>query len=249
MLVAIDFDGTFARDPSLFRSIVALIRAHHHDAVLVTGRSDEGPWGDEVRAAVDGLMPIVFAGGAWKREAAMAAGFKPDIWFDDWPEYIAEQDLGLVLGKLGRSAKTEDAPIVVVWRKARTLAHAAASAERVAFEYWTGSGWSLDPDMAEGMCPDAASGLIWHMASRARGTVYERVDGLPEHLYGTKPDTRGGDRWRQETLQAALAWLNERGDSAAAANVVDGYRLAAGSMTLRERRGIAVALLEGDHRG
>lgn len=35
---------------------------------------------------------MIFAASGWKREAARRAGFSVDVWVDDQPEYIAEQD-------------------------------------------------------------------------------------------------------------------------------------------------------------
>ena len=93
ILFAIDYDGTFSADPALFRLFVNLLRAHGHESVLVTGRSDEGPFGAEVKRAVGNLMPIVFAAGDWKKEAAAKAGYKIDVWIDDHPEYVARQNL------------------------------------------------------------------------------------------------------------------------------------------------------------
>lgn len=93
ILFAIDYDGTFSADPCLFRTFVASLRARGHDAVLVTGRSEEGQWGAEVRREVRDLMPIVFAANGWKRDAATAAGFKVDVWIDDHPEYVAQQTI------------------------------------------------------------------------------------------------------------------------------------------------------------
>jgi len=95
MLFAVDFDGTFSRDPVLFRALVALGRRMGHTFVLVTGRSDEGQWGAEVRRAVSDLMPIVFANNGWKRAAAEAAGYKVDVWIDDMPEGIGRLDLAV----------------------------------------------------------------------------------------------------------------------------------------------------------
>lgn len=89
MIVGIDFDGTFAANPHLFSDFVRLLRVHGWQAVLVTGRSDDGQWGDEVRAIVNDLIPIVFAGRRWKKEAASEAGYEVDIWIDDHPESIA----------------------------------------------------------------------------------------------------------------------------------------------------------------
>jgi hypothetical protein len=105
MLFGIDYDGTFSRDPPLFRALVSSVRARGHDVVLVTGRSDVAPWGDEVRKAVGGLMPIVFAADGWKRDAAAQAGFDVDVWIDDHPEYIAKQDPAIVARRDGYTAE------------------------------------------------------------------------------------------------------------------------------------------------
>lgn len=98
MIFGIDFDGTFAADPPLFRAFVGLLREAGHRAVIVTGRkdavmlSDPGRhWGDELRAVVGGLLPIVFAGHEWKKEAAAKAGYAVDVWIDDHPEWIGPQ--------------------------------------------------------------------------------------------------------------------------------------------------------------
>jgi hypothetical protein len=90
MIIAIDYDGTYSRDPLAFYGLVILLRGRGHTCVMVTGRSDEGRWGAEVRNAVGDLMPIVFAAGAWKATAAERAGFKVDVWVDDKPEGVRE---------------------------------------------------------------------------------------------------------------------------------------------------------------
>lgn len=95
LLFGIDYDGTLAADPVLFGWLICSIRMRGHEVLLVTGRSDEGKWGDEVRAALSDIginVPIVFAANGWKRLAAEAAGYKVDIWVDDHPEWIGPQD-------------------------------------------------------------------------------------------------------------------------------------------------------------
>jgi hypothetical protein len=89
----IDFDGTFNRAPRLFDRIIRTLYDEGHTAVIVTGRSDEGQWGAEVREAIGDLIPVVFAARRWKRQAAREAGFHVDIWIDDVPEYVDEQTL------------------------------------------------------------------------------------------------------------------------------------------------------------
>lgn len=98
MTIAIDFDGTFAADPVLFGHFVNDALRMGHTCLILTGRSDEGEYGDEVRRLVrqhlnDANIPIVFAGMAWKRDAAKARGFNVDVFIDDTPEYIAPQNI------------------------------------------------------------------------------------------------------------------------------------------------------------
>jgi len=92
-IIAIDFDDTFTADVKLWQIFIKYAKSRGHICVCVTGRSDEGQWGAEVRREIGGLIPIVFAGRKWKRDAAKEAGFDVDIWIDDNPEYIAEQGL------------------------------------------------------------------------------------------------------------------------------------------------------------
>lgn len=98
MTFGIDFDGTFAADPPLFRAFVWMLHAAGHSAVIVTGRKDDlmlsdpgRHWGDELRAVVGDLLPIVFAGTEWKKEAAAKAGYAVNVWIDDNPEWIGPQ--------------------------------------------------------------------------------------------------------------------------------------------------------------
>lgn len=101
MLIAIDFDGTFAADPRLFHEFARLARSFGHRVVVVSGRSDEPPWGDELREVVGDGIPVVLAGSIWKRAAAEAAGYRVDIWIDDNPEYVGPQDPSLAAVKTG----------------------------------------------------------------------------------------------------------------------------------------------------
>ena len=104
---AIDYHGTFSSDPELFRLLVARIQQAGHTCVLVTGIGDGDRYAAEVRSEVRGLMPIVFANGAWKEEAAKLAGFAVDIWIDDRPEGIRKPTQGFIEA---RDRYTKEAP-------------------------------------------------------------------------------------------------------------------------------------------
>ena len=105
MIFAIDYDGTFSRDPEGFRQVVATLRARGHACVCVTGRSDGGQWGAEVRSAIGDLMPVVFSDGGWKAPAAERAGYKVDVWIDDMPEGIRELRADFAAVKHERGAR------------------------------------------------------------------------------------------------------------------------------------------------
>lgn len=92
MIFGIDFHGTFQRDPTGFRELVRNLQYRGHTCVLVTGIEDGDQYAAEVRREVRELMPIVFAGSRWKKQAAKEAGYAVDVWIDDNPEYVAEQD-------------------------------------------------------------------------------------------------------------------------------------------------------------
>lgn len=94
MIIAVDFDGTYAADPNTFSSVVDMFQSAGHTCIMVTQRSDEYTWGNEVRQVLHEsghpLMPIVFASGMTKNEAATQAGFSVDVWIDDNPYGIYE---------------------------------------------------------------------------------------------------------------------------------------------------------------
>ncbi len=104
MNIAIDYDGTWTRDPTLFAEFARAAMGRGHTVVLLTGRSDDPDdprWAEEVRREIGGLMPIVFAGNQWKREALKRAGFDGHVVFiDDNPEYIAPQDPRMIVNKV-----------------------------------------------------------------------------------------------------------------------------------------------------
>ena len=88
LVVAIDFDGTYAADPELFRAFVDLLKARGHIPIMVTGRPEKYGMDEAPKALVGDTMPIIFAGGEWKIDAVKARGYKVDIWVDDNPTYI-----------------------------------------------------------------------------------------------------------------------------------------------------------------
>lgn len=93
MNIAIDFDGTFSRDPSFFIDVIDAGERCGHKFLIVTGRSDIGDMGVQVRRLVGDRVPIIFAGPDWKRDAVRKRGLTVDIWIDDSPEHVGPQNL------------------------------------------------------------------------------------------------------------------------------------------------------------
>lgn len=93
MNIAIDYDDTFSADPEGWIEVIKLMELRGHKFICVTGRSNEGEFGKPVIKAIDGIIPIVFAGQQWKNKAAEAAGYKIDIWIDDSPLSIGKQTM------------------------------------------------------------------------------------------------------------------------------------------------------------
>ena len=85
MIIAIDFDGTFDRDPPLWVHFIQM--ATHvagHRVVMITGRHKSQPV-----TGVSGLpIRVLYTAGEPKRLVAESVGLKVDIWIDDEPEKI-----------------------------------------------------------------------------------------------------------------------------------------------------------------
>lgn len=93
MIISVDYDQTYSSDPEAFNLIIKLFQNWGHTVICTTGRGGLSPSDDEVRNSIGKLVPVVFAGKEWKRDAALAAGYSVDIWIDDMPEMVARQVL------------------------------------------------------------------------------------------------------------------------------------------------------------
>jgi len=85
MTLGLDFDGTWTLDLFFWNDFVELAeRKYGHKVVMVTGREK---WTEDMaRYRLPPSLPIVYAGlKTPKREAALAAGFRVDVWVDDMP--------------------------------------------------------------------------------------------------------------------------------------------------------------------
>jgi hydroxymethylpyrimidine pyrophosphatase-like HAD family hydrolase len=92
MIIAIDYDGTYAAAPEIFNEIINLFIAAGHIVICVTGRS-AGVMGQPVLDSIGQLVPVIFAGTDWKADAAKKRGYNVNIWIDDMPGMISPVDI------------------------------------------------------------------------------------------------------------------------------------------------------------
>lgn len=93
MIVAIDYDNTYTADHETWNKVIHTLLDAGHTVICVTGREAIGAMAEPVMVSVGRIIPVVFAGKEWKREAALKRGYKVDVWIDDSPEYIGKQTL------------------------------------------------------------------------------------------------------------------------------------------------------------
>lgn len=96
MIIAIDYDGTYAADPETFNHVIEIFRQAGHAVICVTGRS-AGTMGQPVLDSIGKIIGeenCIFAGTLWKRMAAEKKGWKVDVWIDDMPEMISRPSGG-----------------------------------------------------------------------------------------------------------------------------------------------------------
>lgn len=94
MIIAIDYDNTYTAAPELWDQTIKLFQDAGHAVICITART-EG-MRQPVLDSIGKLVPVIFSGSEWKREAAKKRGYSVDIFIDDMPEIIGPQHL---LGK------------------------------------------------------------------------------------------------------------------------------------------------------
>lgn len=85
MKIALDYDGTFTRDPGFWRGVALAAKDQGHDVRIVT-------WREQTRDNIDdrvGDIPVIYCNGIAKRYYCHHfADFDPHVWIDDKPEAI-----------------------------------------------------------------------------------------------------------------------------------------------------------------
>lgn len=89
MLLALDCDETYTRDPVFWDAVIKLAVQRGHSVICATMRADVPHEADEVRSALSGSVEaFVFTNREAKHGAVYAAGYMPSVWIDDSPHWI-----------------------------------------------------------------------------------------------------------------------------------------------------------------
>lgn len=89
MLLALDYDDTYTRDPEFWNTFIELVKKRGHSVICATMRADVPHEADEVREALGKRVEaIVFTNRKAKHIAVHAAGYMPSVWIDDNPQWV-----------------------------------------------------------------------------------------------------------------------------------------------------------------
>lgn len=81
MLIALDYDNCYTRDPDFADEVIALAQRRGHQVIMVSNRA----WVPDAHERVPKGVPFLAVADAYKRPTAEAAGYRVDVWVDDIP--------------------------------------------------------------------------------------------------------------------------------------------------------------------
>jgi hydroxymethylpyrimidine pyrophosphatase-like HAD family hydrolase len=87
MLLALDYDETYTRDPIFWDAMIKLAIQRGHSVICATMRH-ESEGAEVIRDLGDQVETIIFTGRKAKFGAVYAAGYMPSVWIDDSPHWI-----------------------------------------------------------------------------------------------------------------------------------------------------------------
>lgn len=85
MLIALDYDDTYTRDPPMWDRFIRLAIASGHAVICVTMRHEGEAW--DVRESIGRLCAVYCTG---RLEYMTEVGRIPDVWIDDSPMFITQ---------------------------------------------------------------------------------------------------------------------------------------------------------------
>lgn len=87
MLIALDYDNTYTRDPIFWDGMISLAKSRGHEVVVATMRSQAE--GLQVEGALSSKVDcIIFTNRMAKKPYLERLGYFPSVWIDDCPFFI-----------------------------------------------------------------------------------------------------------------------------------------------------------------
>lgn len=92
MIISLDFDDTYTRDPEAWKQFIKLFRSRGHTVYVVTMRYELYE-GDLVKRELAHLVDgIFFTGRLLKEKFMLDRGIMVQVWVDDMPRAICGDD-------------------------------------------------------------------------------------------------------------------------------------------------------------
>lgn len=85
MLIALDYDDTYTRNPVFWNKYIALCKSSGHDVICCTMRYPS--------ESVELPIPVHYTSRQQKREYLQRLEIFPHVWIDDTPEFIGSRRL------------------------------------------------------------------------------------------------------------------------------------------------------------
>ena len=93
MMLSLDYDDTYTRDPIFWDAVIVLATQRGHSVICVTARSEQ--YRQEVTDALASKVEaILCTNGKAKFLAAHRAGYMPSVWIDDAPQWVHADAFG-----------------------------------------------------------------------------------------------------------------------------------------------------------
>ncbi len=86
MLIALDYDDTYTKDPELWQQFINIAHKKEHTVICAIMRHEFEHV--DMCEILKNRVKIVFTCRKQKREFLQSLGIYPDIWIDDMPEFI-----------------------------------------------------------------------------------------------------------------------------------------------------------------
>lgn len=92
MIISIDYDDTFTSDKQLWSGIIDDIQAADNEVVCVSYRFDSKENRDLLKTELPDDVFVMLTGGKAKEPHARSMGVIVDIWIDDKPETVTQDE-------------------------------------------------------------------------------------------------------------------------------------------------------------